>query len=90
MSTTPNALASAKRALVKADNFTNNVVKQSGTGVNAFKPSYKQVRDNRRTAASTAPPTAAPNEFMGVRENQANELNTALASREEARKALNQ
>lgn len=85
-----NALAGAKQALKNADNFGQ---RETGNKKAGDKPSYIQARTARRTAAaSPAATSAAPStdnrEFMGVRANEGQELNTALAQREQARKAL--
>ena len=87
MGSTASALASAKQALKDADNFGQ---RETGNKKAGDKPSYTQVRANRRAAASSAAsaPSTDNREFMGIRANEGQELNTALASREQARKAL--
>jgi hypothetical protein len=89
MGTTASVIASAKKALNDADNFGQ---RETGNRKAGGLPSYKQARAARPTAstASTAaaPPSTDNREFAGVRANQSNELNAALASREQARKAL--
>lgn len=79
MSTTPNALASAKAALEKANNFTSNV---TGGKPNALAPKSEQ-----KSGYSHAR-EARGGEFMGIRSDEAPELNAALKTREDAKKAL--
>ncbi len=88
MATTPNgiqqandAVASAKKALANADN--SSVGTKSGHSNFAPKSEpthYAQARTARKTS----------DEFMGIRSNQAPEINTALKVREDAKKALDQ
>lgn len=87
MGSTPNALQSAKKVLAGAEAFTTSATKQAGNKENPFKPKadYVHAREARRAAAPSQ-----PSEFMGVRSNQAPELNTALQAREDAEKALKQ
>lgn len=83
-------LAGAHKALDKAKAFTGSVVKQSGGTSNAFEPKkespksdYSHVREARKSQSDSG-----SGEFMGIRSNQSTDLNTALAAREDARKAL--
>lgn len=92
MSSTPSvnaALANAKRALDNANNFTKNVVKQSGGTEDAFKS-----KEQPKAAASNYTHARAARKvgdsFLGVRSNEAPEINTALKAREDAKKALEQ
>lgn len=89
MASTPNPVASARKALAAAENFSASVTQQAGNKENPFKPKadYVHAREARKIAAA---PPSQPHEFMGVRENQAPELNTALEAREQAKKALTQ
>jgi len=88
MGSTAHILAGAKKALNDADNFGQ---RETGNRKAGGLPSYKQARASRGTP-STAEPTTSPStdnrEFMGVRANEGQELNTALASRAQAQKAL--
>ena len=84
------AVASAKKALHDADNFGQ---RETGNKKAGDPPSYTQARAARKAADSTesAKPVAKPaGEFMGIRSDESNELNTALAAREDAKKALGQ
>lgn len=74
------ALAGAHKAIDSANKFESSVNKQSGVPAKppTAKSDYAQAREARKN----------PDEFMGVRSNQAPELNTALAERAEAKKAL--
>lgn len=87
MGSRPNALEQAKTVLAGAKGFTSGVTKQAGNKENPFEPKadYVYAREARRAAA---PPSHPYDGFMGIRSNQAPELNTALQTREEARKAL--
>lgn len=79
-------LAGAKKALDSANKFTSNV---TGGKPNAFAPKA----DAKPAESKYAPVRAArknPDEFMGVRSNEAPELKTALDAREQAKKALDQ
>jgi len=78
-----DALSGAKQALKNADNFGQ---RETGNKKAGDKPSYTQVRTNRR--ASAAAPSTDNHEFMGVRADESKELNTALANRGQAQKAL--
>jgi hypothetical protein len=86
MSSTPNALEAAKKALAGANNFEKSVDKQSGTTAKpapkpaAARADYSHAREARK----------APGEFMGVKSDQGPELNSALESHEQAKAALNQ
>ena len=85
----PNAIASAKKALHDADNFGQ---RETGNKKAGDPPSYSAAR-SARTAEGSAPAhhAAAPaKEFLGIRSDEAPELNTALAARTDAMKALNQ
>jgi hypothetical protein len=85
MSAIPNILEGAKKALDKANDFTKNV---TGGRPNAFatKPEPKPERTNYSHVREAR---KAP-EFLGVRSNEAPEINTALDQREAAKKALQQ
>jgi hypothetical protein len=83
---TNSALESAKAALNSANNFTHSVTggKPSAFAPKADKPAesnYSHAREARKEPAK---------EFMGVRSDEAGELNTALKAREDAKQALNQ
>jgi hypothetical protein len=94
MGSTANALANAKKALEKANNFTGSATKQAGNVSNPFTPPKDE------GARSAAAPTdysharsaraSAGHEFMGVRSDEAPELNSALEQRATAEKALQQ
>ena len=83
----PNAIASAKKALHDADNFG-----QRETGNKKAGDDYKVAHQARQSegSATASKPAASAKEFMGIRSDESNELNTALAAREDAKKALNQ
>jgi hypothetical protein len=86
MGSTSQALANAKKALDSANKFTNSV---TGGKPNAF--SYSAAHTARKAEASAPAHKAEPSkEFMGVRSNEAPELNAALQAREDAKKALDQ
>ena len=85
---TDKKLAGAKKALESANKFTSSV---TGGSPNAF--SYTQAHQVRQTSGAapagarrTTP--ADEKEFMGIRNTEAPELNTALQTREDAKKAL--
>jgi hypothetical protein len=77
---TATALANAKKALESANKFTASV---TGGKPNAFAPKEKTDYSHAHEARK------AP-EFLGVRSDEASELNTALKTREDAKKALDQ
>lgn len=79
------AVAGAKQALRDADNFGQ---RETGNRKAGDRPSYIAARTAR--AAAPAPASKPSGEFMGVRSDEAAELNTALAAREDAKKALGQ
>ncbi len=86
MGSTASALASAKQALKNADNFGQ---RETGNKKAGDKPSYSAARAARATSgAAPKAPSTDNREFMGIRANESNELNTALASRADAQKAL--
>jgi hypothetical protein len=84
-------LEGAKAALHSAEAFTNSATKQAGNKENPFKPAAPK-SESTRTDYSHARQARqdAGHEFMGIRSNQAPELNTALESRAEAERALKQ
>ena len=87
MSSTPSILEGAKKALHDADNFGQ---RETGNKKAGSPPSYAVAHSARKVEGS-APSHAAPEkEFMGVRSDESNELNTALKARGDAQKALNQ
>ncbi len=87
MGSVSNILAGAKKALKDADNFGQRETGNRKAGDD--KPSYSAARAARNTPSTAAPAASTDNrEFMGVRANEGHELNTALASREQAQKAL--
>lgn len=81
MSTVPSILEGAKKTLDNANKFTHSVTQGKP---NMFAPkaptAYSHVREARK----------APGEFMGMKSDQAPEINTALENREQAKKALEQ
>ena len=87
MGSTANVLANAKKALENANKFTGSVTggkpsaftPKPGPKAQPAKADYSHVREARK----------AP-EFLGVRSDEAPELNTALQAREEAKQALQQ
>jgi hypothetical protein len=83
MGSVPNVLEGAKKALDKANNFTKSV---TGNKPSAFAPEVKPRTDYSHAREARK----APGEFLGVRSNEAPEINTALASREQAKKVLDQ
>jgi hypothetical protein len=89
MGSTVNALESAKKALENANKFTRSV---TGGQPSAFTPKSEAKPQPERTDYSHARAARKeePHEFMGIRSNEAPELNTALRTREEANKALQQ
>jgi hypothetical protein len=84
MSSTPNALASAKAALHNADNFGQRETGNKKAGDDAPKAAPSKAASTDYSHARAA----RGGEFMGVRSDEASELNTALAAREDAKKAL--
>ncbi len=82
MGSVPNILKGAKKALDKANNFTKSV---TGNKPSMFTPNSEAPTDYSHAREARKAP-----EFMGVRSNEAPEINTALASREQAKKALDQ
>lgn len=90
MGSVPNILSGAKKALEKAKEFTRSV-EGSNESMFAEKPpkaaapgtpprsQYAHVRAARREE---------PGEFMGVRSDQAPELNAAVAARGQYKEAL--
>jgi hypothetical protein len=88
MSSTPQALASAKAALDKANKFTNSAVKQAGGTEDAFKPDTPAPQPSYRVARQAR--QEAGHEFMGIQSNQSGSLNAARSMRAENEKAVNQ
>jgi hypothetical protein len=80
------ALEGAKKALESANRFTSSV---AGGKPNAFAPK-PEVKKPERSDYSHVRETRKTPEFMGVRSDEAPEINTALAARETAKKALEQ
>ena len=93
MSSTPNALANAHKALDNAEKFTSSVVKQAGGKSDAFKsskPSYTDAHNARKAeGTATAHPAAPVKEFMGIRSDEGPDLK-AVQDRGAAMKELNQ
>ncbi len=91
MSSVPNILEGARKALNKANNFTDSATRQAGNKANPFVPSAKksQAEASDYSHARSARVNAG-HEFMGIKSDQAPEINTALAGREQAKKALEQ
>ncbi len=90
MGTNPTvaALAGAKKALESANKFTRSVT-GGKPDVFAPKPEVKakpETTDYSRARAARK----GEGEFLGVRSNEAPELNIALKAREDAKKALEQ
>jgi hypothetical protein len=78
-------LAGAKKALDNANKFTSGVTSGKPS---AFAPKAESKAQPERTDYSHAREARKAPEFMGVRSDEAPEINTALASREQAKKAL--
>lgn len=87
MSSTPSALASAKQALHNADNFGQ---RETGNKKAGDAPSYSAAHQARKAEGTTTGHAEPAKEFMGVRSNEASELNDALARRADAQKALSE
>ncbi len=89
MSSVSNILEGAKKALDKANNFTKSV---TGGKPNAFaaKPEAKSQPEKTDYSHARSARADAGHEFLGIKSNEAPEINTALASREQAKKALEQ
>lgn len=89
MSSVPNILAGAKKALDNANNFTKSV---TGGKPNAFaaKPEAKAQSEKSDYSHARDARSSEGHEFMGVRSNEAPEIKSALDSREQAKKALEQ
>jgi hypothetical protein len=85
MGSTPDALSSARQALKNADNFGQRETGNKKAGDDAPKPAKTAAASSDYSHARAA---RSGGEFMGVRSNEASELNTALAAREDAKKAL--
>lgn len=86
MSTNPSttaALAGAHKALDSANKFTKSV---TGNQPNAFAPKDKPKTDYSHAREARK----APGEFMGIRSDEAPEINVAIKAREDAKKALEQ
>jgi hypothetical protein len=83
MGSTAHILEGAKKALDNANKFTGSVTegKPSAFAPKSSPTDYPHARTAR---------VAAGHEFMGVKSDQAPELNTALESRATAKKALEQ
>ena len=81
MSTVPSILEGAKKTLDNANKFTHSVTHGKPNMFASKAPTdYSHVREARK----------APGEFMGMKSDQAPEINTALENREQAKKALEQ
>jgi phage gpG-like protein len=88
MSSIPSILEGAKQALKNADNFGQ---RETGNKKAGSPPSYAAAHEARKAEGSATAHAAAPaKEFMGVRSDEAPELNTALKARGDAQKALNE
>jgi hypothetical protein len=84
---TESVLANAKKALESANKFTSNV---EGRKPSMFAPKGEAKAASSDYSHARSARKEAGHEFMGVRSDQAPELNAALKSREDARKALEQ
>jgi hypothetical protein len=89
-----SSTSGANAALHNAASFTDSVTKQAGNKENPFHP-----KESAPKPASAAPTdyshartarASGGKEFMGIRSNEAPEINTALAARDQAKKALSQ
>lgn len=85
MGSTPNILEGAKKALESANRFTRSV---TGGKPSAFAPPPQPKAQLERADYMHAREARKVPEFMGIRSNEAPELNTALKAREDAKKAL--
>lgn len=91
MGTNPTAaiLEGAKKTLANANKFTDSATSQAGNKVNPFAPSAKKPQAEA-TDYSHARTARKSSEFMGIKSDQAPEINTALTNREQAKKAMEQ
>jgi hypothetical protein len=90
MGTNPTVaiLDNAKKALDKANNFTKSV---TGGKPNAFAPKSEVKAQPEPTDYSHArAQRPGGKEFLGIRSNEAPDINIALKNREDAKKALEQ
>jgi len=85
MSSIPHILEGAKKTLENANKFTRSV---TGGKPNMFAPAPPPKAQPIRTDYMQARMARKAPEFMGVRSDQAPELNAALESREQAKRAL--
>lgn len=86
MSSVPNALASAKETLRKANEFTGNVVKQAGGKSDAFAP--KSTRSQSSDYGHVRTARKEGGEFMGVKSDEAADIKSAEAARGQYKDAL--
>lgn len=91
MGTNPTAaiLENAKKALDNAKNFTNSV---TGGKPNAFASPKSKTEAKPEPSDYSHARAQRPGgkDFLGVRSDEAPEINTALKNREDAKKALEQ